>query len=182
MQKSLQKWKECFKWQFEAYPFFTSVYNNVAKPTNKKYYIDWRGCFLNHFSDGQLTAFRIKSSLLVPGRKTIKELLAGNNSFLKEFKKIDREMNKAIMICLKARVGNNYKNFETWWPSAQQASTNAPRILFSFDYALDEFLEKINNNKPNDYGVLKNYIITDAPSFINEANERLLNLNNFNKR
>lgn len=178
-----KKWQDSFKWQFEAYPFFCSVYQKAVKRIKGKYYVSW-GDFLSHFNNGHHIGLKPRDSVLLPGRRAINDLLSGKNDFLEIFKKIRKEMEEAIDMCLEVRRKNEFADFEKWWPKTQNALSNASHILFGFDYALDEFLKDLQNNSPKDFAILNKNISAKELSFINEAGKRLIELSgktkNFN--
>ena len=166
-------WKESFKWQFEAYPIFCSAYQKAAKRVKNKYYVSWDD-FLCYFNDGHHIGLKPRDSVLLPGRRVINDLLSGNDDFLKIFKEIRKEMEEAIDACLKVRRNNEFADFKKWWPKMQNALSNASHILFGFDYALDEFLKDLQNNSPKDFAVLNKNIRARELSFINEAENKLI--------
>ena len=180
-----EKWKNAFKWQFEAYPIFTSGYVNAAQIKEKnKYYTDWAD-FLNKFEGGHLVAFKPSKHILRIGNAAIKESLIGRSGYHGEIKKIQNEMEKAIMLCLRARE-EKLTSLNGWWPQTQKALSHAANILFSFDYAFDVFLREFEAKNQRDFEALKEHIENKKLSFMNEAGVKLLELNkrygkNFNK-
>lgn len=178
-------WQNSYKWQFEAYPFFTSVYQKSAVPTKNKYFTSFDK-LLNNYDNGQVYLLNPRKEVYKRGMKIIDELLNGNSNFYIEFNKVLKEIDKAIGVCRKIRTERKSKDLEKWWPETQRALSDVTYILFNFDYPFDDYLEKLNINKPKDFELLNEYIFSNDLSFINEAKKRLIVLNkkypkNFNK-
>lgn len=171
----LKNWQDAFKWQYEAYPIFTSVYVNAShtKPKNK-YYVDWAD-FINKFEGGHLLAFKPNKQILRIGNVAIKESLAGNDGYFQEVKKVHREIDKAIGLCLKARKRES-NLLSSWWPQTQKALSHAANILFSFDYTFDGFLRDYQQKNPKNFEILNAHIQNSRPSFLDEARKHLLEL------
>lgn len=168
-------WKESYRWQYEAYPLFASVYQRLALKTNKKYFTRWE-YFLNYFHDGQLEAYIPQAPLIKTGEKVINELLAGNDSFIKEFDVVHQELKDAIKLCLKTRKNKDYQNLKKWWLPTQKALSAASGILFGFDYALDEFLKNKGQEDPKELKSITSNIRANKKSFIRQAQEKILKL------
>lgn len=170
-----KNWQGAFKWQYEAYPIFTSVYVNASQTKEKnKYYTDWAD-FLNKFEDGHLMALKPNKQILKIGNVAIKESLVGNQGYYKEIKKVHKEINIAIEKCLKARTGEN-SSLSSWWPQTQKALSHAANILFSFDYTFDGFLKEFQEKNPKDFEILNSHIRNKKLSFMDEAGKKLLEL------
>lgn len=171
-----ENWKNSFKWNYEAYPFFCSVYQKGAVLPKGKYFIGWDD-FLNHFQKDHLYAFKPRSGLVKIGNMEIKELLSGNDNFLNTFKFIHEEINFAIQACLETRRNKEFNNLKKWWNPTQKALSDVCQIIFCFDYTLDDYLKNMQKKSPRDFALLSEYIQAEKPSFIDEANARLLALN-----
>lgn len=180
MKLIAENWKDSFKWDFGAYPFFTSVYlKNGLLKTKNKYYVSWND-FIGCFDNGHLLAYKPKKGLLKIGEKVIEESFRGKNDFLKEIDKIQNKINEEIIFCLDKKNTNDFKNFDKWWPKIQKAYSNAS-IMFDFDYTFDIFLNELKIKSPKDYKILNEFIINDKLSFIDEADKFLLELDNKNQ-
>lgn len=178
-------WRDSYKWQFEAYPFFTSVYQKSAAPAKNKYFTRFHE-LLNNFNNGQAYLLEPRKEIFKKGMMIIDELLSGNDNFYKEFKKVLKEVNEAIDICKKVRAEGKFAEIEKWWPKIQKTESHVTNILFNFDYPLDDFFKNLSVKSPKEFDILSGSIYSDIPSFINEANSILIKLNkkypkNFNK-
>jgi phosphohistidine swiveling domain-containing protein len=173
---SPEKWQNAFKWNYEAYPFFCSVYQKNSTPVSRRYFVDW-DVFLNRFQGSHLYAFLPRKELVRVGNKITRELLRGDDSFLKIFKKVYGEIKTNVDVCLEARKNNEYENLDKWWFPTQITLSHVGQILFSFDYPLDDYLRNLQKESPQDFEILSKYIQAKKPSFIDEANDRLLRLN-----
>lgn len=91
MNKNPKIYKNAYKWQFEAYPFYTSVYNKAAERARRKYFTSFDR-FISYFHDGQLYAFVPRRRINKTGNKIIRELIAGNEDFLNSFEQVHSEM------------------------------------------------------------------------------------------
>lgn len=167
-------WRNAYKWQYQAYPFFTSVYvpASTLKPKSK-YNIYW-GDFLNNFDNGQLTAFKQSKSMLKAGKVIIKEALAGNNSYLKELDSVHIELKEAIKKCNQARLSKNL-TLGSWWGATEKSLSNTANLLFCFDYPFDKFLLSLSRKKPADFEFISSSI-NDSQSFMAKAGAYLLRL------
>jgi phosphohistidine swiveling domain-containing protein len=185
MKLTPKNWQAAFKWQYEAYPIFTSVYLSAAQTKEKnKYYTDWAD-FLNNFKNGHLIALKPSKQTLKVGNTAIKESLAGNNNYYRELKKVHQEINTAISSCLAASLKKDAL-LSSWWPKTQTALSHTANILFAFDYTFDDFLKKLHKNNPKDFKIINHHIRNKKLSFMDEAAQRLLELDkkynkNFNK-
>ena len=169
-------WKDAFKWQYEAYPIFTSVYVNASNvEIENKYYTNWAD-FINNFENGHLLAFKPNKEILKIGNIAIKESLSGKSGYLREIKKIHREMDSAIELCFKA-ISKKTSSLSGWWTQTQKALSHAANILFSFDYTFDGFLKDLQGKNQKDFEVLNRYIKNNKLSFLDEATKKLLELN-----
>lgn len=162
------EWKDAFKWNYPAYPFFTSVYLLCALPYKNQYYIHWDR-FLNYFGDGRLEAYLPKDKMLQVGRKIIRELLEGKADFLTEFEKLYVKVNATITLCEKTRLGLKTPELDGWWKEVQDTLSDVAGLLFSFDYALNEYMSKMQNENLVEFSKLKDLIREDKPSFLDEA-------------
>jgi len=172
-------WLAAYKWQYQAYPFFTSVYvpASTLKPQNK-YNIYW-GDFLNNFEDGHLTAFKQSASMLKAGNIIIKETLAGNRNYLKELNLLHIELQAAIQKCQRAKSSKSLK-LGSWWRDTEKALSHTANLLFCFDYPFDKFLLNLSRKKPKDFEFISANI-NEANSFMAEAGDYLLRLAKDNK-
>lgn len=178
-------WEESYRWHFEAYPFFCSVYQKVAQKIGNKYYVYWDK-LLNYYDKDHVVLLCPKKSLAPTGNMIIKELMAGNDSFLNEFKKVHNDIKSTISLCLKIRKNGGFKDLGKWWPKLEATLSDVSRVLFSFDYTIDDFLKKLQTVSPKDFSALKASIRSKTSSFIDDADKFLIKLdkkhrNNFNK-
>ena len=161
-------WKNTFKWQYEAYPFFNSVYIKVAERTKNKYFM-CADNFLTLFRGGFFIGLLPNQEVFYIGRKVIKESLKGKKDFLEEFKKVYGQIDVAVADCEEAIKKNNFADLNKWWFSTQTALSNVSHILFNFDYVFDEFLQDLQANNPEDKKALDFYIVSDTPSFFEKS-------------
>jgi phosphoenolpyruvate synthase/pyruvate phosphate dikinase len=168
-------WEKSYRWQYEAYPLFASVYQKLARPTNKRYFTSWV-YYLNYFHDAQLEAYIPQKPFLDAGKKIINELLAGNDNFVKDFDSVHQEMKAAINLCLEVRKNKSYYDFKKWWLPTQKALSNVPSVLFGFDYALDEFLKNKEKEDSEELKNITNNIFASEQSFINQAYKEVFRL------
>lgn len=175
-EKEMKIWKDAFKWNYEAYPFFCSVYQKGAIPPRKKYFVGWED-FLNNFQGDHLYAFKPRARFIKAGNIEIKELLSGNDDFLKIFREVHREVKVAIEKCLKVRKNKEIEKLENWWQPTQKALSDVGQMLFCFDYTLDGYLNNLQKKSPDDFSRLSEFITAEKPSFIDKANSRLIDLN-----
>jgi phosphohistidine swiveling domain-containing protein len=169
-------WKESFTWEFEAYPFFTSGYNEAANSKVKnKYYVRIPD-LLNGFEGERVLEFVPKKRFLQIGNNVIKEALLGKRSYLSELKKVHKEMDGAIAACLKARSINS-NSLSGWWSQTQKALSKAPSLLFPFDFTFDGFINQLREKNPEDFTIINSYIENNRLSFMDEGAKYLLELN-----
>lgn len=101
-----QNYIGAFKWEFEGYPFYTSVYNKAAeREVKNKYYTSYAD-FMSKFEDGKTIAFNPSKPILDVGNMAIKESLEGDDGYLQEVEFIHEEINNAIKLCLEAQKEN----------------------------------------------------------------------------
>lgn len=168
-------WQDSYKFQYEAYPFFTSVYLlAVAEPENK-YFISFDN-FLNFFDHGQLTAFQPRKVFLRKGDKIIRDLLSGNDEYLVELNRIHRIVRKEINFCLSLRQSDKVKNSSFWWPRLEMALSLCSKIIFGLDYPLDDFLKKLYSSNQDIYRAFLERTKASRQSFIDAATRRLVGL------
>jgi phosphohistidine swiveling domain-containing protein len=173
-------WQNAYKWQFQAYPFFTSVY--VAASTQKidsKYSIFFDDA-INYFHDGNLILFKKSGTILKVGSRIIKETLMGKTEYLNDLISLQHELENAIKVCHIARR-NNENELGKWWDKTESALFHTTNLLFSFDYPFDNFLMELSKKRPNDFHFLINKINDNQPSFMTEAVTYLYKLNKKNK-
>lgn len=168
-------WEQSYRWQYGAYPVFTSVYQKLVCPTNEKYFTRWT-YFLNYFHDAQLEGYTPQQPLLETGRKIINELLSGNDNFIKDFNRVHQEIKNAIDLCLNVRNSKSYQDYKKWWIPAQKALSNAAGILFGFDYSLDEFLKNKEKENVEELKKIVSNLFTNEKSFISKAYDEILKL------
>ncbi len=175
-----ENWSQAYKWQYQAYPFFTSVYvlASTIKPTSK-YNVYW-GDFLNNFDNGNLIAFKQSGKISKVGRGIIKEALIGNDDYLTELSKLHQELKLAIKKCEKARKSKNIA-LERWWTDTQVALSRVANLLFSFDYPFDKFLLELSIKQPQDFQFITSKITNNQHSFMSEAGFYLLELDKKHK-
>lgn len=168
-------WENSFYWQYGAYPFFTSVYLKTAENTNKNYFVRW-DYFINYFSNGIMDGYEPKHDFLVSGNRTIGELINGKKDFLNTFKSVHKEITRAIKICSKLVKDDKSSSFGKWWPLVERTLSNSSCLIFAFDFTLEEFLKDMKVKYPEDFNVINSHIFSRKPSFIDKANEELVEL------
>lgn len=171
----LKKWENAYRWQYKAFPFFTSVYVSASTTKFKsKYSVFWND-FLNYFEDGNLTAFKQRGIILIAGKKIIKETLAGNDEYLCDLKKLHQQLKKAIIEC---ENNNNFKsdNFEGLWKKISLALSHTANLLFSFDYPFDDFLNQLRVKDQKSFEYITENIKNNRSSFMGDAASCLLGL------
>jgi phosphoenolpyruvate synthase/pyruvate phosphate dikinase len=168
-------WKESFRWKYEAWPFFTSVYLKSFEKGNSKYHVLWDR-FMNKFSAGHLEGYIPKSAILEKGRMEIKELISGNDSYAKEFRQLLIRVHKATDNCEKVRLNGKYSDLDAWWPEVQGVLSDVAEILFGFDFALSDWMKELQEKDPKLFSSLSLSIKENKPSFINEAINKVIYL------
>lgn len=171
----LKKWENAYKWQYKAFPFFTSVYVSASATKFKsKYSVSWND-FLNYFENGNLIAFKQSGTILTAGKRIIKETLAGDDEYLNDLKKLHRELQKAIIEC---ENNNNFKsdNFERLWKKISLSLSHTANLLFSFDYPFDDFLNQLRIKDLKNFEYITDNIKNNRRSFMSDAASYLLYL------
>lgn len=172
-------WQNAYKWQFQAYPFFTSVYIAASiKKIDSRYSIFFDDA-INDFNNGNSVLFSKSGKILKVGQRIIKEALSGNVDYWRDLIKLQHELENAIAACHVARK-NNIKTLGKWWDSTESALFHASNLLFCFDYPFDNFLKDLSKKSPNDFTFLINKINDNQPSFMTEAGLYLHKLNQEN--
>ena len=174
-------YKGAFKWNFEGYPLFTSVWQKVVEPKSDKYYTSLDKLALN-FNDGNLTMFTPSNHLLRDGRIIIDETLNNNASYYNEILLVHNKVKGAIDFAIEVLKNDEYKDFEYWWPKLQSANSDISYVLFNFDYSFDYFLQDLQKSNPMDYEALLANSEADHLSFMQEAEKYLLELNHTYKK
>jgi phosphohistidine swiveling domain-containing protein len=167
-------WSDSFNWKYGAYPFFTSVYTKLNTEEKNKYETDWK-YFLNYFKDGQLNAYLPKKEVIDNGRLIISELLNGNENFLNVFNDYHDKINQSLCICQKYLKSNSNK-FEEIWFLVQDSLSNAAKILFNFDYGLDDYFKELQKDDIKLFEIINSNIAEEKESFISEASKELIKL------
>jgi len=167
-----KKYEGAFRWQYGAYPFFTSVYTLAAAPQKNKYYLCWKD-FLNFFKEDNLTAFLPRQKLLKIGNNEIQELLKGNDKFYKTFVRLYDEIEAVIKLCQNIKDSDVTK-INSWWPKVQKALSHTASVLFPFDYAVDGFMNDLKKKDYAEFVLISNSIISPQPSFIDKARREFL--------
>jgi phosphohistidine swiveling domain-containing protein len=175
MQLDTNKYKNVFKWEFEGYPFFTSVYTGAADEELKNKYYTCYSDFISKFEDGKTIAFVPSQPILDIGNATIQESLNGDEGYLKEIKLVHEEIHAAVNACLDAQ-SKKVTDLSSWWSLTKVALGHAAGALTHFDYTFDTFLMDIKKSNPDDYQIIHENISNDNRSFIDEAGEYLLHL------
>jgi hypothetical protein len=171
----IKEWENAYKWQYQAYPFFTSVYVPASITKFKgKYSVYW-GDFLNYFQDGNLIAYKQSKTILKEGKHIIKETIAGDFNYLYDLKTLHQELKKAIVECEKAK-NLTETNFEKIWSKIWPALSHTANILFSFDYPFDDYLNYIRVKDPKNFEYISKNIKNNGRSFMSEAPAYLLEL------
>lgn len=171
----LKKWENAYRWQYKAFPFFTSVYVSASTAKFKgKYSVYW-GDFLNYFENGNLIAFKQSGTILTVGKRIIREMLAGNDEYLCDLKKLHRELQKVIIKCEK---NGNFKSdhFEKLWAQISPALSHTANLLFSFDYPFDNFLNQLRIKDQKNFEYITDNIKNNRSSFMSAAASYLLGL------
>ncbi|HTX86552.1 MAG TPA: PEP-utilizing enzyme [Candidatus Nanoarchaeia archaeon] len=174
---NLQDYQDSFKWQFGAYPFYTSVYLKSASGKLKnKYYNDYR-VSLSYFINGNLIILQPKKELLRVGNMIIKEALSGGDQYLKELLSVHKEMKAAVSLCQQARRKGDFKSYKKWWPATEKALSHVTGMFFCFDFTSEKFLNGLKVGNPQDFEILNRNIASKKLSFMDEAGKYLLKLN-----
>jgi len=176
---NINRYKESFKWQFGAYPFFTSVFTKSADIKAQKKYYTCYDEYISNFEGGLVTAFIPWEVWETPGRKIIKNLLAGDKRYYQEIKNTHNAVKKAINVCLSARSKND-NELGKWWKLTQNSLSDVSRVLYSFDFTFDLFLNELKVKDPNLFTTLVESIKTKEKSFLEEASASLLKLKSKN--
>jgi phosphohistidine swiveling domain-containing protein len=174
MEFKPEHWKDSFKWDFVACPFYTSVYIKCTIPIDKPYCQSWPD-YIALFDGKRQISYIPKKELYAFGWRAINELLEGKKGYYITFNKAYGECVKAMSIGIKARKSNNY-NLNDWWPEIQKALTWPENIFFYFDYTFDEFLKKFKEENEKEYLAFEGNVNPIKKSFILEAEEYLANL------
>jgi phosphohistidine swiveling domain-containing protein len=173
-------WQNAYRWQFQAYPFFTSVYVSAStRKIDSKYGVIWNDT-IHDFNDGNVIIFKQSGTMLKVGQRIIRETLVGDTEYLRDLIKLQYELEQAIDVCRIARKKNT-KMLGKWWDVTELALFHTTNLLFCFDYPFDNFLMKLSKNHPDDFHFLINKINDNQPSFMTEAGIYLSNLNQNNK-
>ncbi|MFA6417189.1 MAG: PEP-utilizing enzyme [Patescibacteria group bacterium] len=174
-------WQNAYKWQFQAYPFFTSVYIAASiKKIDSRYSIFFDDA-INDFNNGNLTLFKKSGTILKIGRRIIRETLTGNTEYLRDLIKLQNELEQAIKVCHVARRKNT-NTLGKWWDDTESALFHTTNLLFSFDYPFDNFLMELSRKRPDDFHFLIHKINDNLPSFMTEAGIYLHQLNKKNTK
>lgn len=176
---NIVRYKNSFKWQFGAYPFFTSVFTKSADLKAQKKYHTCYDEYISNFEDDSVTAFIPLEVWETPGRKIIKKLLKGDKYYYKEIKRAHSTVKKAIAACVLARSKNS-KKLGKWWQLTQDALSDVSRVLYSFDFTFDLFLNELKLKNSNLFATLLKNIKSEGKSFLEEASIRLLELKSKN--
>lgn len=170
-----KNWSESFKWQYGAYPFFTSVYSLAAKKQKNKYRISW-GEFACSFDRGHFVGYLPKQDINRAGELIIKESLAGRKGYLQELKQVHQEIAVAIKSCEQVSNSGAAASLRDWWPETQRALSAAAAVLFSFDYHFDSFLKELQAKNAASFDSLMAASRPHKESFIDLANSYLFKL------
>ncbi|MFA5931450.1 MAG: PEP-utilizing enzyme [archaeon] len=170
-------WKDSFRWKYEAWPFFTSVYLKASLPGESSYYVPWPD-FVNKFENGHLEAYLPKKEILSKGKVEIDELIRGDDYFAKEFRLLLNRIHKAISNCEKVRKDKNYSELNLWWPEVQSVLSDVAALLFGFDYTLNDWMKEMQTKDPELFSSISSSIKEIKPSFINEAINEVVSLVN----
>ncbi len=174
-QVNIKRYKDSFKWQFGAYPFFTSVFTKCADLKIKKKHHLCFNEYISNFENDSVTAFIPWEVFETPGRKIIKKILAGDKYYYNEIKRTHSAVKKAIAACLLAR-SKNVNELGRWWRLTQDALSDVSRVLYSFDFTFDLFLNELRAKDQDLFVVLLENIKTKEKSFLEEASAKLLKL------
>jgi len=164
-QLNIERWKDVIKWEYEAFPFFTSVYLKLAETQSNKYFFEWN--FLNYFSAGKLEGYISQKEFIEKGNLIIKELLSGNVDFLKQLKKTSGQMGRAMELCQNVK---DIEDIKKWWVPTQQALSDSANLAFCLDIALNEYINKLSIS---DHEALESNIHSPKKSFITSAMKEL---------
>jgi phosphoenolpyruvate synthase/pyruvate phosphate dikinase len=162
-----QIWQNSIRWKYDAWPFFTSVYMLLAEKPKNKYYTQWQ--FVSCFHDGGLEAYIPKKELIDEGNAIIRELVNGNDNYYKELKKVSDDMQRTMKLCMHYSKKGNIEDINSWWLPVKRTLSEVGNIIFSFDFALSEFLEDMKISAPEDFEALSSNIVEPKKSFIAEA-------------
>ena len=168
-----ESWKDSFRWKYEAWPFFTSVYTKASLPGESRYYVQWPD-FINKFENGHLEAYLPKKEIINKGQMEIQELIQGKDTFVVEFRQLLERVHKAIKNCEIIRKKNNYDQLNSWWPDVQNVLSDVAGLLFGFDYSLNDWMKEMQVSNPSLFSMLSENIRENKPSFINEATKKVV--------
>lgn len=168
-------WKDSYKWQFEAFPFFCSAYQRISAPPKNRYYDVWND-FLNCFDNGHLVAFEPKKTLNRKGEIMLKELLSGKDDFLILFRGVHKKIRKAIENCLEVREQGNFANIDGWWPEWQGVLSEISSILFPFDFTLNDKMKEWQEEGDPIFRILSENVRVNENSFFNDAEEEAVKI------
>jgi phosphoenolpyruvate synthase/pyruvate phosphate dikinase len=177
-------YKGAFKWNFEGYPLFASIWQKIAEPKKKKYYTALNKLAQN-FNDGNLTMFTPSGQLLKDGRMIINEILNGNASYYNEILSVHNKVKKTIdfeLLLLKGDKDKIHKNFTNLWPKLQNVNSDISYVLFNFDWSFDYFLQDLKKSTPREYEALLINSESGHRSFMLEAEKYLLELDRTYKK
>ncbi|MBI5530294.1 MAG: hypothetical protein HY918_02225 [Candidatus Doudnabacteria bacterium] len=170
-----KNWETSIRWEYLAYPFFSSLYNLAAKKQTRPYHVVWDK-FLCNFENGFLIAFLPTKKMSVVGNKIITDTKSGKKEYSNIINKIYKEINWATTACLKAQSTSDIDQFIKLWPKIQKSYSEIANIYFHFDFALDEELKKIQLTDSKLFELLQNYIFQGSPSFMSQAQFKLVEL------
>jgi len=171
MRYKPEHWKESFKWDFVAIPFYTAAYVRCTVPSKNPYCQSWSD-YIAYFDGEKQISYVTRKEILEYGWRAINELLEGGGEYYDIFDKAYREILEAIGLCIKLRKERNY-DAEEWWPIIQGALTWPEYIFFYFDYTFDDFIKKFKEENEKEYLAFESNVNPVRKSFILEAEERL---------
>ncbi len=166
-------WNNSFKLEYPAYPYFTSIYNKAADCTDcSPIALNWND-FLNYFHGGMLTALKPQTELFARGHEIIEQVLAGDETFPREFDKVHQEMVDAFQVQKKIFHDYRTKDFLEVFVQTHRALSHPGGLLFQIDYALEEYLRDKIEEDPYIGNSMKEHMFGNQSSFILKAKKYL---------
>lgn len=164
MQNFESKFRNAIKWGYPAVPFYTSVYFLVSKKRKLKYFSTWK--FVCKCDNYELVGYNSRSNI---GKNIINDLLMGKKDYLKSLKRIHSEIKSTTILLNKIRKSSNKLDTKHWWFVGQKAFSDGANIIFSFDYEVENYLNKLKVTDLNTFQLIKENIIDEKESFITKA-------------
>lgn len=170
-----ENWIDSFKWEYGAFPIYTSAYMGLYEKSDTPYFVYWPD-FLTNFYEGKLIGYFPKKSILEMGHNVINELLESKPGFYEQVLIVDKELKEGIRVAEQILNKKGINSFPLNWPKLKKGISDSAYLLFSFDYTYDDFMKIFEKENPKDAELVRAHIVEETPSFMTIANEYLLNL------